>query len=173
MYVRNQNSRRISDIRVPDSYSGNAIPRTNISQMTDEEALRTAEESFRRGYVFEDMRNQEYPENPLHNFDFDSDNNVEDDITQDSESGVLASDGVDRSAGGEAIAAMSSHAPPPPPTSKPVHTHHPHPHHGRPGFLRQLNIGTEELIIAGIILLLLWNGADIDLILMLAALLFC
>lgn len=173
MYVRNQSGRRVGDVRIPDSYSGNAIPRTNISQMTDEEALRTAVESFRRGYVFTDRRLPESPEKPAHSIDVDSKSDSEDDITQGAVFGAPASDDVDKDSGGETITAMKAHQPPPPPPSKPVHTHHPHPHRGRPGFLKQLNIGTEELIIAGIILLLLWNGADIDLILMLAALLFC
>jgi hypothetical protein len=172
MYVRNQNSRRVGDVRIPDAYSGNAIPRTNIAQMTDEEALRTAEESFRRGYVFEDMRRPESPGKLLHNFDIGSDSDREDDTTQEAVSKALSSEDVGSSSGGETIAAMRGHKPPPPP-SKPVHTHHPHPHPGRPGFLKHLNIGTEELIIVGIILLLLWNGADIDLIIMLAAILFC
>ena len=70
--------------------------------MTDEEALRTAEESFRRGYVFEDMR-RPVPGKLLHNFDIGSDSDREDDTTQEAVSKALSSEDVGSSSGGEQL----------------------------------------------------------------------
>lgn len=40
-------------VNLPEKYSGNAFTDDGVLRVTDKEALRIAEESFKRGYVFE------------------------------------------------------------------------------------------------------------------------
>ncbi len=57
MYISGQREtgrRRAGEIKIPESYAGNAFSDIGVGDGQNTDALRTAEEAFRRGYVFEE-----------------------------------------------------------------------------------------------------------------------
>lgn len=59
MYISGQREsgrRRSGDIKIPEKYAGTALADAKSTYETDADALRTAEEAFRRGYVFEETK---------------------------------------------------------------------------------------------------------------------
>lgn len=60
MYIggRGDGNRNRGELKIPEQYSGSALSRTDpekLELLSDKEALRHAEEVFRRGYVFEEQ----------------------------------------------------------------------------------------------------------------------
>ncbi len=55
MYIgaRGDGGKSRERVNLPEKYSGNAFTDDGVLRVTDEEALKRAEEAFKRGYVFE------------------------------------------------------------------------------------------------------------------------
>ncbi len=151
MYVGRGNDRDAADgredeMRLPMQYHGVAFD-------TDED-LRRAEELFRRGYVFEEDNTAEAetenaaaaptPETTPTAPDRTDEKPNEEPAAQKSESAAPASAGVHSAAGiGGALSGILG------------------------------KIGTEELLLGGLCVLLLMSGVDDELLIMLVVLLFC